>query len=279
LDLYEIREDPVRNLDKIESILLELRELGIEYPPIAEYPDYRASARRASIRLQAFTMLSDCLRRFLSEEDLREIDQTRELRDYAAEFDSKLHTFIDKSEEEYELLRLTITRENRRYFEDLLQKLIGVRLEYELIPNLFEKMDFEKKSTAFNIDGKVIEVDGRYERESHRGARAERLVGKEVVIVECTTTIDVGEIKKFESKRKIIEAKYAEDKHNWNYDILDFKAWIVACYGWNNELIEEAKARDIIPITPFELEKKLKQNKIFDRRFPICPTSEKTSDN
>lgn len=273
-DLYQIREDPIRNLDKIQPILNELREFGIEYPQIPRYPYYESNAKKISIRLHAFDLLRDCLRRFLSEGDRLETEEARELRDYAANFHSKLQDYIEKSEEQYKLLRFTITEENKKYFEDILQKLIGVRLEYELIPNLFESMSFEKNTTTFNIDGEVIEIDGRYERKSYSGAKAERLKEKEVVLVECATTVDLGKIKKFKSKVKIIKTKYMKDKRIWNYDNLDLKAWLVACYGWSKKLIDEAKARGIIPITPLELEKLLKQNGIFDPRIPICPSNQ-----
>ena len=68
-----------------------------------------------------------------------------------------------------------------------------------------------------------------------------------------------------------------KEKEIWNYDNLDFKAWIVACYGWNEELLDEARSRGIIPITLEKLEKELRKHEIFDRRIPICPTNESVS--
>lgn len=275
-DLYELREDPIKDLDKIKPILNELSRFGIEYPELASLPDYKSSIRRITIPLQAFTLLRNCVRHFLSEEELLAIEEVRDFRNSAENLYSKVDTYIKDLGKQYELLRFRITKENRQYFEDLLQKLIGIRLEYELIPNLLEKMGFEKNSTTFRINNRVVEVDGRYELKRFSGARRERLVGKDVVIVECKTTIDLGEIKKFQSKVKMIKAKYAKEQENWNYDDLNFKAWIVACYGWSEELLEETESKGITPITPTKLEHELKRHKIFDSRIPICPTSDQS---
>jgi len=275
-DLYEIKENPVQYLEKIRPILEGLIEFGIEFPGFPRYQSYSSSIQRISVPMQAFSLLQECLQRFLSEEQLSRYDDAREIRDLTFDFQSKLNANITNLRNQYELLRLKITDENKEYFEDLLQKLIGIRLEYELIPNLFEKMGFKKNSTAFKIEGKIIEVDGRFEKTTHHGAREERLVGKHVVIVECKASIDSDEIKRFESKANTIKGMYDKDKENWSYDDLDFRAWIVACYGWNEELIKEAESRGIVAITPSKLEDKLKQNRIFDSRIPVCPNSHPT---
>jgi len=276
-DLYEIREDPVRNLHKIKPILDELGRFEIEIPEPAELSYYKTSIRRILVPLESFNLLRECLRRFISEQELLEFAEMREFRDYAENFQAKIHNYLESLRNQHELLRFRITEENQQYFEDLLQKLIGIRLEYELIPNLFEKMGYEKNSTTFKINHEVVEVDGRYELKRFSGAKEERLVGKDIVVAECKTTIDLSEIKKFESKIKVIKAKYVKEKENWNYDNLNFKAWMVACYGWSEELLDEARSRGIIPITPTKLEHELKKHEFFDRRIPICPTTESVS--
>ena len=68
-DLFEIREDPVRNLHKIKPILDELGRFGIEFPEPAELLYYKTSIRRTLVPLQTFTLLRECLLRFLSEEE------------------------------------------------------------------------------------------------------------------------------------------------------------------------------------------------------------------
>ena len=276
-DLYKLREDPLENFDKIEPILEELGRFGIEYPELARLLDYRSSVRRISMPLQSFELLKKCVNRFLSEEELLEIEEVREFRNTAENLYSKIQTSIQNLREQYDFLRFRITKENQQYFEDIFQKLLGWRLEVELIPNLLEKMGFEKNSTTFKIDDGIVEVDGRYELERFSGARKDRLVSKDVVVVECKTTIDLSEIKKFQSKVEMIKTKYVKEKEIWNYDNLGFKAWMVACYGWNEELLKEARDRGIIPFTSTKLEYELKKYKIFDSRIPICPTSEPAS--
>jgi len=273
LNLYQIREDPINNFDKIPGILDQLGSLGIEYPELAKILEYRIDVEKISEPLKESISLRKCVKRYLSETGFLEIEEIRELREYARHFYTEVNTYIQHLEKQNQLLRLKITKDNHQMIEDLLQKLIGHILEVELIPNLLEKMGFEKNSTTFKIDHGIVEVDGRYELKKFSGARRERLVGKDVIIVECKTTIDLNEIKKFESKIKVVKAKYVKEKENWNYDNLNFKAWIVACYGWSEELLEEAKSRSIMPVTPTKLEHELKRHNIFDPRIPFCPTN------
>lgn len=274
LNLYQIREDPISNFNKIPGILDQLGSLGIEYPELAKILEYRIDVEKISESLKDSISLRKCVERYLSETEILEIEEIRELRNYARQLYSEVNTYIQHLEKQSQLLRLKITKDNHQMIEDLLQKLIGHRLEIELIPNLFEKMGYKGNTTTFNIPDKVVEIDGRYERNSYSGARNERLRKKDVVIVECKATIDLGEIKKFQTKVEIIKGKYVKDKENWDYDELDFGAWIVACYGWTKELFEEAKKRGIVPITSEGLERELRKFGIFDSRIPICPTSD-----
>lgn len=273
LSLYQVREDPISNFDKIPIILDQLGSLGIEYPELAKILEYREDAERIFVPLKDSISLKKCVERYLSRTELFEVEEIRELRESAGQFYSEVNNYIQLLEKQDQLLRLKITKDNHQMIEDLLQRLIGHRLEIELVPNLLEKMGFEENSTTFKIDHKIVEVDGRYERKEFSGARSERLVGKDVILVECKTTIDFNEIKKFESKVKIVKAKYAKEKENWNYDYLNFKAWIVACYGWTEKLLEEARSRSIRPVTPSKLEHELKSHGIFDPRIPMCPSS------
>ncbi|MEM2112384.1 MAG: hypothetical protein QXX08_11005 [Candidatus Bathyarchaeia archaeon] len=274
LNLYQIREDPINNFDKIPSILDQLGFLGIEYPDLAKILEYRTDVERISEPLKESISLKKCVERYLSETEPLKIEEIRELRNYARQLYSEVSTYIQHLERQSQLLRLKITKDNHQMIEDLLQKLIGHRLEIELIPNLLEKMGYERNTTTFNISDKVVEIDGRYERNFYSGIRNERLRKKDVVIVECKATIDLDEIKKFQTKIEIIKGKYIKDKENWGYDELDFRAWIVACYGWTKELFEEARKRDIAPISSAELERELRKFGIFDPRIPICPTSD-----
>jgi len=277
LDLFGIREDPIRNIGKIEPLIQELNKLGIESPELNRVVEYVSwiQERKRSLNscIEMNACMNACLESFLSQKTLIESEEIRELRDSASQFHSKVISYMRNLEKQYEISRLRVTKENYEYIEKLLQQLIGIRLEYELIPNLFEKMGFVKKSTTFNIGNKVMEVDGRYEHLKYIGAKRERLAGKRIVIVECTTTIKLSEIKEFEAKAKVIHDKYVKEKENWNYDTLSFEAWIVACYNWKEHLIEEAKSRHIVPITPKTLEKKLKNYRLFDPRIAICPTN------
>ena len=274
LNLYQIREDPISNFNKIPGILDQLGSLGIYYPELAKILEYRIDVEKISEPLKESISLRKCVERYLSETEFLEIDEIRELRNYARQLHSEVNTYIHNLQKQSQLLRLKITKDNHQMIEGLLQELIGHRLEIELIPNLFEKMGYKGNTTTFNISDKVVEIDGRYERNSYSGARNERLWKKDVVIVECKATIDLGEIKKFQTKVEIIKGKYIKDKENWDYDELDFEAWMVACYGWSKELFEEAKKRDIVPITSEGLKSELKKFGIFDSRIPICPTSD-----
>jgi len=273
-NLYQIREDPISNFNKIPRILDQLGSLGIEYPELAKILEYRINVEKISVPLKRSISLRKCIEHYLLETEVLEIEEIRELGNFARQLHSEVNSYIQHLQKQSQLLRLKITKDNHQMIEDLLQKLIGHRLEIELIPNLFEKMGYKGNTTTFNISDKVVEIDGRYERNSYSGARNERLRKKDVVIVECKATIDLGEIKKFQTKVEIIKGKYVKDKENWDYDKLDFGAWMVACYGWTKELFEEAKKRGIVPITSEGLERELRKFGIFDSRIPICPTND-----
>lgn len=273
LELYEIREDPLNNIDRLYSILRRAREIGVEL----ESPDALLEERKIIVqnnaRLEVFSSLQNCVSRFLSEDAVK-YEEKAELRKLVVVLQSNIQKRIELYESQNSLLRIKISEKNREKVENYLQQLIGRILQNEILPNLLEKMGYEKNTTTFNLPDRVLEVDGRYEEKLFRGARSERLVGKNVIVIECKTTIELKDIRDYESDVQVIREKYEREKETWNYDRLNFEAWIVACYGWDETLIKEAQIRNLKPITPDKLENELKKRGIFDSRIPICPTSE-----
>lgn len=274
-DLYEIRENPLENIDRLYAIVDKAQSLGIEVPPPEFLREQRGIARLAESRLSDLQSLRECVSKYLQSQRLEVARSEDEIRQLAQEIRAKIEQSIQNYDVSIQSLRFKITDSNKLYFENLISQLIGRRLEYELLPNLMEKMGYKSHPTTFQIKGKSIEIDGRYELNTYDGAANERLTKKSVIIVECKTTIGLHDIQKFATKVRILKEKYEADKDNWGYDNLHFESWIVSCYGWTDKLIQEAENKDIRAFTSEVLERTLKQHKAFDGRIPTCPPSEK----
>lgn len=272
LDLYEIRERPLQNIDRLKSIIEKAQSLGIDLPPpqLPKREDIVAS-RSIENRVSTLNSLYDCVSKYLSSE--KKVDERSEItvRKLAEELQSNLHQNLKSYEQQLNCLSIKITKSNKEYFESLISQLISRRLEYELLPNLMKNMGYERLPTTFKIEDKIVEIDGHYESNKYNGAANERLIEKNVIIVECKTTINSRDIDQFHHKIEALRAKYDNDKINWGYDKLNFECWIVGCYGWIQELIEKAEAKGIKVFTPDRFEEMLKKNKVLDRRIPTCP--------
>lgn len=270
-ELYEIRENPLENIDRLYSIIDKAQSLGIEVPPPEFLREQREVVRLTESRSYTLRSLRDCISKYLQSERPDIARPEADIRSQALEMRSKIEQSIQYYNESIQSLKFKITDLNKDYFEKLISQLIGRRLEHELLPNLMEKMGYESHPTTFKIEGKIMEIDGRYELNTYDGAANERLIKKSVIIVECKTTVGLRDIQRFAEKVRILKAKYEIDKNNWGYDSLQFDCWIVGCYGWTDELIREAESREIHAFTSEVLEKQLKEHKAFDGRIPTCP--------
>ena len=272
LDLYEIRENPLQNIEKFYSILDKAQSLGIQVGP-PEFPtrEERASSRFIETRVSTLGSLLECVSKYLSSERQGYERPESTIHQLAETLQVNLRQSLDLYDNQLSSLQFKITESNREYFENLISQFIGRRLEHELLPNLMEKMGFEKQTTALKVDGKIMEIDGRYELNKYDGAANEILVEKSVIIVECKTTVGLRDIEKFHRKVSVLRQKYENDKVNWGYDRLNFECWIVGCYGWSEDLVKEVEAKGIKVFTSDRFEDLLKKNKAFDGRIPTCP--------
>jgi len=155
--------------------------------------------------------------------------------------------------------------------QSLQNELIGGLLERFYVPNLVEKEGFQLKPRIVSTSIGQIQVDVRAEKDHAVGFQnLERLERKEVLIIETKTTVKADHISELARRRKAILATYHRDSELWEYR-LSFETWLVACYGWNDDLVDYAKRNDIVPIDSTELARRLRRHGLLDRSRPPCP--------
>ena len=162
-DLYEIKENPLKNIDRLYSILDKAAAFGIEAPPPSFLKEDQVAARLIENRSDILQSLHNCVTNYLSSQKQGIEGSEAHIRQLAEEMRSNLEQNLQYYDQMLKSLSFKITDSNREYFENLISQLIGRRLEHELLPNLMEKMGYERCPTAFKIEGKIVEIDGRYE--------------------------------------------------------------------------------------------------------------------
>jgi hypothetical protein len=157
---------------------------------------------------------------------------------------------------------------------ELLNRLIGERLEKQILPGLLRELDFELQPTIISTKQGQLEVDARGEKVTCTGIAAERLTAKKVIVVECKTTVHLRDIEEFAKKVAVLKSKYEAEKAVWNYEAYEIEAWLVACYGWTEGLKAKAKASGIEPVDDEALRRRLSECHLEDHRIPVCPRIE-----
>ena len=141
----------------------------------------------------------------------------------------------------------------------LLNELTGDLLEKFYLPKLVEEMGYQLKSRTVPTSIGEVEVDIRAEKDKLIGfEKLEKHTEKRVLIIEAKTTINSEDISKFSKKSKAIIENYQKDAAIWKY-ALHLETWIVACYGWNDDLKELAANVNILPIDTDKLENMLQE--------------------
>jgi len=155
--------------------------------------------------------------------------------------------------------------------EQLIHRLVGSRLEKEVAPDLAKKLGYIPCPNIIPDDDSEVEVDFLGEKNSTTSAFGTgRLKKKAILIIEVTATISKNDIARFLKKLTIIRSKYEKSAHNFRYE-LEIKAWLLACYGWTEELRKLAEENDVKPFGKEEIIEVLRENNLLDRRIPICP--------
>jgi hypothetical protein len=166
---------------------------------------------------------------------------------------------------------LTFVRVFSEMTKQLIYELIGRRLEKEIIPDLAMKIGYAIRPNIFSHNNSEIEVDFVGEKDLTTSSFGNgKLKKKEVLLVECKTTISESDINDFARKVAIIKGKYEISADAFQYD-LKLDAWMVSCYGWTDELKDMAIKNGIKPFGKDELEDILEKHGILDHRIPTCP--------
>jgi len=149
--------------------------------------------------------------------------------------------------------------------------LVGRSLERIYLPDLVEAMGYTRKPGLIPSQQGEIELDVRAEKDSILGIKPSEKIDKQsVLLAEAKTTISKRDIKEFKKKIDVVSEKYKIISKQFGYPI-KIESWIVACYGWNNELRKYAKSLEIKPIESIDLVTLLEENGIMDHRYNPCP--------
>lgn len=153
----------------------------------------------------------------------------------------------------------------------LSNELVGQLLERYYLPELVKCMGYELKSRVVATSVGDVQIDVRAEKDEIGGfEKLEKLQKRHVIIVETKATVEAKDIKMLSEKRKAILENYRKDSEIWSYNLRS-ETWMVACYGWNDELKTYAQRQDIKPIDGEELHRMLEEHNRFNRSRPACP--------
>lgn len=152
----------------------------------------------------------------------------------------------------------------------LLNEVTGDLLERYYVPKLVENMGYQLKSRTVPTSVGDVEVDIRAEKDKIIGLEnLEKHKKKDVIIVETKATVNSEDIRSLSKKSKAILENYHKELEIWKYDFAS-ETWIVACYGWNDELKNLARSLNIRPIDGEELENMLQKYNLLHRGRPPC---------
>ena len=209
-------------------------------------------------------ILRSCLDKASSE--LREHWEASEIYESVVRLNKAINSFLKKLASD-EALRFERLQDFLNYTENVF---IGRRLEEVLVPRILEGMGYKRQKSQIWLQGGIMEVDFRGEKEVP--PNKPYIQGKDVIIVECKTTVNSRDVDEFARKVQIFRECYENERKNWGYRDISVKAWFVACYGWNEMILKRAREKDIIPITKDDLLRHIEEYAPdCDHRHPICP--------
>jgi len=230
---------------------------------LSRFSDYSAIYQSASTILR-------CIERSINilDEQARHDEAASDLRSTYFDFrDLVNHQLLTNSRKisllvkETNLLSLTSSVQN---------EVQGDLLEKYYVPVLIEKMGYQKKSRTVPTSLGEVEVDVRAEKDEGIGwENLEKLRRKDVIIVEVRTTVNKADFASFSKKSKAIIENYRKESEIWKYD-LKTESWLVACYGWTDDLKRLARNLGIKPVDASDLEKMLKPYNLLNRARPPC---------
>lgn len=132
-------------------------------------------------------------------------------------------------------------------------------LGYKQIPNIIKDKQGEMQIDLLCVKENIL-----------NRLQDRRLDRKEVLAVECKNKVKPEDIIEFRRKCTKLEAKFNEESKIWGHK-MSFKSWMVACFGWDNDLKTLAQSNDMKPVDPLTLKTLLKENGIYDPHAPLCP--------
>jgi len=160
--------------------------------------------------------------------------------------------------------------------DQLTNQLVGRRLEKEITPSLLKQMGYDLGPTIYTHNDTEIEIDALGEKiETSAPEGQGKILEKEILIVECKRSVTKKDVIDFFKKVKVIAEKYEQIAQILKHQ-LRVESWIIACYGWTDELKKLSREKGITPIDKDYLENLLRRHRLLDRRLPVCPENIET---
>jgi len=270
-ELEKVRsiKDPVKKINMLRTLAPRLHEIAIEDEEFSIQIDRLTSLVDESIEICDLITHKKRIESLIRE-IIREIEIVKLPSSATEHFINCFERLSEVLMERQRFLQPSLEKISFA-LDGLHRKLIGRRLEKEIVPNLLKQMGYELGPRIYSHQGVEIEIDAFGQKIKTNYAEGQgKILKKEIVIVECKTTIDKKEIVDFLKKVEIIANKYRSVAQILEYK-LKIESWIVACYGWTDELKRFSKEKGLEPLDSSSLEGLLKKYGIIDRRYPVCP--------
>jgi hypothetical protein len=259
-------EEKIEILEDFSARLLDFAKQTGDREIIRIAEEYAAMERRSI----------DFFRAEILESNIRQLRSTLEVaREIVAP--PPLNKFLECTEafehvlEENKRMAFSSVKALSTITNQLTRELIGRRLEKEVVPDLAKQIGYSRSPNIIPDNGGEIETDFVGERNTTTSPLGDgKWRTKEVLVVESKTTISERAIKNFSRKVEIIKSKYEKTSTIFKYKLV-LKAWILACYGWTDDLRKMATDMGIEPFDKDRIEDLLKAHNLLDRRIPICP--------
>ena len=160
--------------------------------------------------------------------------------------------------------------------DQLTNQLVGRRLEKEITPSLLKQMGYDLGPTVYTHNDTEIEIDALGEKTETSAPEGQgKILKKEILIVECKRSVTRKDVIDFFKKIRIVSEKYEQMAQILKHQ-LKVESWIIACYGWTDELKNLSREKGITPIDKDDLENLLGRHRLLDRRLPVCPENIET---
>jgi len=273
-----LEEPRIRYREAFRAVTPLIEEIRVSYDYLADIPreharkfvEVLASFSEYSTVHESTTSILQCIERSIEilRRAPRKDETTSALEKKYNEFKDTIISLSDRNLDEVNSYLKTTNLNSLT--SSLLNQVTGDLLEKFYVPRLVENMGYQLKSRTVPTSIGDVEVDIRAEKDKIIGfENLEKHKKRDILIVEVKATVSSEDIHLLSRKSKAILENYKKELEIWKYDFAS-EIWIVACYGWNEELKNVARSLGVKPIDGAELESMLKKHNLLHRGRPPC---------